>query len=765
MREVRDAQKVYIYTGLSVMCVFFVSALIWTGTQVYGSIYPTEANYLIGEKACVDTVKKIEDISESKEDSKSSYEMQSSTAKQGEKKTTEHELERNEEEPKSEEKTVCAPEENHTNGFAAESEEKIEMEAECVQEKPQINTDIIPMQWESNVYKGPFDKKANMKIKVDKMLKTFKCSSLTIFLDSICKLGTKIQEKKEIIDYCSSPSFESPNIQNINEFKQNMELLRQYIEKKMTLDKKGFSSFDALQRQVCQIEMAQQANKRHSASDIYMWLGRKRDMHAATAVLSMFICIPAVYADMREVSVEEIEQAYLPEKHTLSQTTLNGHCNVLKGVCCIVRMCEKKNARCQTTNNLNVKLNAKYEEIKGVLEKMGCMSPQDIYLAVHTSFSIFYEHALKSSTRLAGEGLFRSTPSHCIQLVHKKSNAADRTSIIFSTDYVADGHAAELSVRKASMHAAPGSKANMDRHAHVYYVDNTMQTRTRVCLPLCKGEVFAKAYKICDAIKCLSIIFSKDTESIYVLSQSKKKKGESKWAILNTEECNKVLATAIETHNVVFYHIENRTPGNREDSDYTAVQLASTRGKGAAGRNSKNCVSVPLFVTNLVRFAMNMLYSTCPTFRNGYNIKPMPLTPGTFTLNRINMPENKHPYYSPLYLGEHAVDLAAPYTDCQSLCAVYEDGGNTISWYAPIRTGHLNYICAHDSASIQREEYNYQNSTYLVKANASDLFRLVFSPPYVDSEKILVVQNISNNASCMGIEQRITAAIMGNPTL
>ncbi|KAI5163249.1 hypothetical protein NEAUS03_2245, partial [Nematocida ausubeli] len=267
--------------------------------------------------------------------------MQSSTAKQEEKKTTEHELERNERAPKSEEKTVCAPEEKHTNGFAAESEEEIEMEAECVQEKPQINTDIIPVQWESNVYNGPSDKKIDMKTKVDKILKTFKYSdSLNIFLGlgSINKLGTDIQEKKEIIDYCSNPSFESPKISNINEFKDSMELLRQYIEKKMALDKKGFFSFDALQRQVCQIEMAQQANQRHSADDIYVWLGQKKGMHAAAAVLSMFICIPAVYADMCKVSVEEIEQAYLPEKHTLSQNTLNGYCAVLKGVYWIVYM-------------------------------------------------------------------------------------------------------------------------------------------------------------------------------------------------------------------------------------------------------------------------------------------------------------------------------------------------------------------------------------------------------------------------------------------
>ncbi|KAI5163711.1 hypothetical protein NEAUS03_2375, partial [Nematocida ausubeli] len=390
-----------------------------------------------------------------------------------------------------------------------------------------------------------------------------------------------------------------------------------------------------------------------------------------------------------------------------------------------------------------------------------CLSPQDIYLAVHTSFSMFYEHAPKHSTPRAGEGLFRSTSSHCIQLVHKKSNAADRTSIIFSTNYVADGHAAELPVRKASMHAAPDSKVNMDRHAHVYYVDNTMQTCTRVCLPLCEGEVFAKAYKICDAIKCLSIIFSKDTESIYVLSQSKEKKSEPEWAILNTEECNKVLVTAIETHDIVFYHIENKTPGNREDSDYTAVHLASTRRKDAAGRNGKYCVSVPLFVTKLVRFAMNMLYSTCPENRNYPDINPIRLTPGTVTLNRIKMPENKHPYYSPLYLGEHAVDLAASYTDCQSLCAEYKDGGNTISWYAPTRIGQLSYICARDNASIQKEDYNFQNSTYLVKEKTSNLFRLVFSPAYVDSGKILIVQDISNNASCVGVEQRITSAIMG----
>lgn len=255
------------------------------------------------------------------------------------------------------------------------------------------------------------------------------------------------------------------------------------------------------------------------------------------------------------------------------------------------------------------------------------------------------------------------------------------------------------------------------KHSHVQFVDNSLQTITRVCLPTIKdaaSKPFLCIHTVSDIISYLKKIYNiNQINSIYAL---KTQFATAKWTLVSEEDKNKTIIELYDENcGVVFYYIKE----GLKDNQFT---LSIFEKENSVDSRK---VKIPLFLSRFMKTAMQLEPYTKQGEHSLLQIEDLQnnyVLPSVYNYfgNKISTgvgPERGsytqiEKYFSEFYLDTEIFDFKE---HCPTICcssSEIENGNDQgclkVIWYARVPKNREEYthyaFCAEETEKDKKEE-------------------------------------------------------------
>ncbi|KAI5190384.1 hypothetical protein NEMIN01_1008 [Nematocida minor] len=252
-----------------------------------------------------------------------------------------------------------------------------------------------------------------------------------------------------------------------------------------------------------------------------------------------------------------------------------------------------------------------------------------------------------------------------------------------------------------------GISPDVKSHYHVYYVNNTTHQSRKLCMPIYKRDESSEEQYIHTIDGILSYIkeIYEIEENPWAIHPFKVDIKTRKWSYIKDEERN-LTAKDLKGYQVVFYRID-------EDIATAKFTFAEFR---PLIQHSGNSISIPLFLTPLMRSAIDLGPFTEKAKHKEINltIDFEDVEPSVYNFNNIYIYEeysNIHTYYSNLCIlpeEEKEESLDCYIMDYQ---VVEEDNTKKAVWYVNMTQGANAYThCLLDKRFKEKENSRKLNS-------------------------------------------------------
>ncbi|KAI5192164.1 hypothetical protein NEMIN01_1857 [Nematocida minor] len=435
-------------------------------------------------------------------------------------------------------------------------------------------------------------------------------------------------------------------------------------------------------------------------------MGQIDGKYAALAhAMRMLLILPEVCQDFSSITEAIVESTQTSE----DPSTDSDNCAVLLEIMAFVRKHTKKEKDDVAYESLYNAL----EKTVGSLEKLTAV---DLYEAVYKIIGSFYENALvideKNNYILRGKNMLTNQKyMECAIDVKLSPDGA-----LIETDD------AEYTPRENKWKVLP----NIEKHYHVYYVDNkTLQVRM-LCMPIYTDAKKQEHYlhTVDDIVNHIKELYGVKESSNVIhplkVQRSLKNARSRRWSYIEKEERKKTVKELAE-YEILFYHIEEETA----EKSFTFAEFRPYYS------HKRDSIGIPLFLTPLMQSSAEI----GPFTRTGKHkelgsLELKDAEPAVYMYNPAyinNEYSDVHCYYSNLWISLDAEKEVSP--ECYILNyqaleqADTSDGGSKVvkvMWYTRMPESvdaYTHYIL---DSSFKEEENLEKFNTFIAAVESRD---------------------------------------------